>query len=258
MIGIFSNQESGAPITKHSYLPIFEATAFNFFRRIPFIEDFYGKSVIELHNGNLRMNKSSNRYSNIFPGQKVSYWSDSTQTARAEYFHWYKSRNYLTFWAYDDGSSCIPTEYPPTPLYIIDGRDIGLNEIIKKRNSGVNLDSRETDIIDKIAYQNPDCLAYESEQIKGGTNFMFFEKGFKKLSLREVSLRLGDEPGGNHNKIICADGSDYTPYLKGYCGKFLPKAKIKYDDVAANDDEIRKKLQVIIDWAKRGENFVQT
>ncbi len=254
MIDNFPNQELGASIVKHRSLPIYEAIAFDFFRRIPFIDDFYGKSMIELHSGNLRMNKTGNRYSNIFPGQKVSYWSDSPQTAQAEYFRWNDSKNHITFWAYDDGSSSVPTVYPPGPLYIIDGRDMGINQIIKKRNSGIDLNPREISILDEIAYESPDCLAYESEQRSGGINYLFFEQGFKKLSLRQVSLRLGDEPGRNHNKIICADGSDYTPCLKGYCGMFLPKAKIKYKDLEANtyeNDAMKMKLQVILDWAKR-------
>ncbi len=254
MIGNFPNQELGASILKHKTLPIYEATSFDFFRRIPFIDVFYEKSMIELHCGNLRMNKKGNRYSDIFPGQKVSYWSDSPQTAQAEYYRWHHSKNYITFWAYDDGSSYIPTVYPPEPLYIIDGRDIGINKIIRKRNSDLNLDSNEISIIDTIAYKHPDCLAYESEQRKGGINYLFFEKGFKKLSLRQVSLRLGEEPSNNHNKIICADGSDYTPCFKGYCGMFLPKTKIRYKDIGANTDEsdiIRMKMQVALDWAER-------
>lgn len=254
MSGIFPNQNYGAHIAKHQSLPVFEAIEFDFFRCIPFIDSFYGKTMIELHSGNLRMNKTGNRYSNIFPGQKVSYWSDSPQTAQAEYYHWNKSKNHITFWTYDDGSSSIPTIYPPGPLHIIDGRDMGINQIIKKRNEGIVLTPSEQSIIDEIAYEFPDCLAYESEQRKGGINYLFFEQGFKRLSLRQVSLRLGDEPGKNHNKIICADGSDYTPCLKGYCGTFLPKAKVKYTDLEANtaeNDFIRMKLQVIQDWAKR-------
>ena len=120
MIGNFPNQELGASNARHSSLPIYEAIAFDFFRQIPFDESFYEKSMIELHSGNLRMNKTGNRYSNIFPGQKVSYWSDSPQTAQAEYFYWNDSKKYITFWAYDDASSYIPTVYPPGPLYIID------------------------------------------------------------------------------------------------------------------------------------------
>ena len=75
-----------------------------------------------------------------------------------------------------------------------------------------------------------------------------------KHKLLPVSLRLGEEPSNNHNKIICANVSDYKPHLKGYCGMFLPKTKIRYKDIEANTDEsdiIRMKLQVVSDWAKR-------
>lgn len=250
MSKLFPNQEIGKAY-KHESLPIYEAGVFDFFRFLPFDESFYGKSMMELHKGNLRMNKDGNRYSNIFPGQKVSYWSDSPQTARAEFTRWYETKNYIAFWAYDDGSSCIPTVYPPKPLHIIDGRERGFNDILIKRNNGIGLNREEQKTVDLIAYENPDCLVYESMQRKGGVNYMFFEKGFNKLSLRQVSLRLNSEKGKNHNTIICAEGSDYTPYLKGYCGMFLPKAKIKYDDGTANSDEIRAKLQVVVDWAYR-------
>lgn len=247
----FPNQDFGVSIHKHKNLPIFETNSFDFFRCIPFNESFYGKSVMELHNGNLRIKKAGNRYSNIFPGQKLSYWADSPQTARAEVKHWGANNNLITFWAYDDGSSSIPTIYPPEPLYIIDGREIEFNKILIKQNNGEKLNSKEQDIVDSIAYEKPDCLAYESEQRQGGMNYLFFEQGFKKLSLRQVSLRLGSEPSKNYNKVICATGSDYSPYLKGYCAMFMPKAKVEYNDNVANSDDIKLKLDVVLDWAQR-------
>ena len=45
MSGIFPNQDLGAHIIKHRSLPIYEAIAFDFYRRIPFIESFYGKTI---------------------------------------------------------------------------------------------------------------------------------------------------------------------------------------------------------------------
>ncbi len=254
MNSVFTNQEYGAYVSRHNSLPIFRANAFNFFRIIPFSDDLYERTAIELHSGNLRMNKSSNRYSNIFPGKRVSYWSDSLKTAKAEFFHWHSTKNILSFWAYDDGSSSIPTIYPPCPLTIIDGRDKGINKIIKKRNENIELDKNECFLLDDLAYENPDCLAYESEQRRGGINYLFFEQGFKKLSLRQVHLRLGDKPGKNTNTIICADGSDYTPCLKGYLGMFMPKARIKYKDLPLDSkagEDIFMKLQVEMDWEKR-------
>lgn len=66
-----------------------------------------GKTVSELHRGNLRVSRKDNRYSNIFPGQKLSYWADSPQTARAEVKKWEAGNDLLTFWAYDDGSRLV-------------------------------------------------------------------------------------------------------------------------------------------------------
>lgn len=66
--------------------------------------------------------------------------------------------------------------------------------------------------------------------VTGTTNFLFFEKGFKKLALREVSLRMGELKNNNTNSIICAGTSDYMPYLKNYGQCFLPIAKIEMND----------------------------
>lgn len=247
----FPNQDFGASILKHNKLPIFQANSFDFFRCISFNESFYGKSILELHKGNLRIKKAGNRYSNLFPGQRLSYWADSPQTARAEVKHWGANNNLITFWAYDDGSSSVPAVYPPEPLYIIDGREIEFNKILIKQNNEEKLSLKEQHFIDLIAYERPDCLAYESEQRQGGMNYLFFEQGFKKLSLRQVSLRLGSEPSKNYNKVICATGSDYSPYLKGYCAMFMPKAKVVYNDDVANSDDIRLRYDVVLDWVQR-------
>ena len=47
--------------------------------------------------------------------------------------------------------------------------------------------------------QAPDCLVFDSHAKKGGENFIFFEKGFQKLSLRQLRLRFGKRDGGNYN-----------------------------------------------------------
>ena len=109
---LFPNQYWGMDIWKHKELPIIESHDFNFFRCLEFKGTYYGKTVSELHCGNLRVSRKDNRYSNLFPGQKLSYWADSPQTARAEIKKWGSGNNILTFWAYDDGSSFIPTIYP--------------------------------------------------------------------------------------------------------------------------------------------------
>lgn len=128
-------------------------------------------------------------------------------------------------WAYDDGSSFIPTVYPADYLRIIDGIHFGFDRILKKVGNHEKLSEEERDFIHRIALEEPDCLAYTSEARKGGICFLFFEHGFKKLSLREVSLRLGDYPGKNCATIPCAVTSDFTPVLESYGYYFLPIAK---------------------------------
>ena len=128
----FPNQYWGMDIWKHQELPIIESHDFNFFRCLEFNDGYYGKTVSELHSGNLRLSRKDNRYSNLFPGQKLSYWADSPQTARAEIKKWGSGNNILTFWAYDDGSSFIPTIYPAENIRIIDGVHFGFDKILKK------------------------------------------------------------------------------------------------------------------------------
>lgn len=82
MNNLFSNQSYGRTVYKHKELPIYVTDEFNFFRCISFREDFYGKTVSELHIGNLRMGTPENRYSNLFPDECVSYWADSPKTSR--------------------------------------------------------------------------------------------------------------------------------------------------------------------------------
>lgn len=65
----FPNQYWGMDIWKHQELPIIESHDFNFFRCLEFNDGYYGKTVSELHSGNLRLSRKDNRYSNLFPGQ---------------------------------------------------------------------------------------------------------------------------------------------------------------------------------------------
>ena len=78
----FKSQDYGRPIYKHIKLPIYITDEFRFFRCVEFNPDFYGKTASTLFNGNLRI--CSGRYSKLFPNQKLSYWADSPETARAE------------------------------------------------------------------------------------------------------------------------------------------------------------------------------
>ena len=108
------------------------------------------------------MSRADNRYSRLFPGQRLSYWADSPQTARAEVKKWGARNNLLTFWAYDDGSSFIPTVYPANYLRIVDGIHFGFDRILMKVSKQEVLTKVEQEFIDKIALEEPDCLAYKS------------------------------------------------------------------------------------------------
>ena len=181
MSDLFSNQDLGKTIYKHRELPLYVTDEFVFYRCISFRENFYGKTVSELHAGNLRSGTPGNRYSKLFPNERVSYWADSPQTSRAEVKYHNAGNNLLTFWAYDGATSTFPTRADREPLIIIDGRNIGFNKILSKIESDQKLTSGEKNLIVQIASQYPDCLVYESLRRKGGLNFLFFEKGFHKL-----------------------------------------------------------------------------
>lgn len=247
----FPNHTGNISILKHKSLPLVMTGEFDFYRCIQFSDNLYGKTVSELHAGNLRLSRSDNRYSNLFPGQRLSYWADSPETARAEAKRWGANNNLLMFWAYDDGSSFFPTVYPPQELQIIDGTQVEFNKILKKLERHETLSKADREVIDDIAYEEPDCLAYESEARKGGTNYLFFEHGFRKLSIREVRLRLGDAPGENHNRITCADTSDYSPSPAQYGKMFLPIAKIGCDKKYTESDEYHLRMQVVLYNAER-------
>lgn len=234
---LYPNQYFGIKIWKHRDLPLIESHDFNFFRCIAFKDNYYGKTISELHGGNLRLSRKDNRYSILFPGQRLSYWADSPQTARAEVKKWGAKNNLLTFWAYDDGSSFSPTVFPPENLRIIDGIHFGFDKILKKIDDGSLLSTEEQLFIGRILLERPDCLAYKSEARKNGVCYLFFEQGFKKLSLREASLRLGDERGKNHISVPCAVNSDFVPVLENYGFFFAPIAKRKFDNSYITSDE---------------------
>ena len=68
----------------------------------------------------------------------------------------------------------------------------------------------------EIMTEQPDAIVYNSV-IDGGENFIFFESGFDKLSLREVDLYLGDQ---KRVDVVCAFGSDYSPSCEAYGHSF--------------------------------------
>lgn len=241
---LFPNQYYGIEILKHVELPVLQSHDFNFYRCVEFNEQLYGKTVSELHSGNLRISRKDNRYSNLFPGQKLSYWADSPLTSRREVKKWGASSDLLTFWAYDDASSFMPTVYPREDLKIVDGIHFGFDRILKKLDQKIELSNDEKNFIEQIALESPDCLAYRSEAREKGICFLFFEHGFRKLSLREVRLNLGTTPGKAHASIHCATTSDFTPSLESYGYCFLPKARISYKKEYQNSEEYLMRKQV--------------
>lgn len=238
------NHTGNLSILTHRSLPLIRTGEFDFFRCVEFNESMYDKTISELHAGNLRLSRTDNRYSNLFPGQRLSYWADSPETAKAEIKHWGAKNNIITFWAYDDGSSTFPTVYPRKELEIIDGTQVCFNSILKKLEKNERLTAAEQDLIDRIAEEEPDCLLYESEACKGSKNFLFFEHGFKKLSLKRVSLKLNDLKGRNGNLVECATACDYSPILESYGKTFLPIAKLGKNDSYLNSDEYILRKQV--------------
>lgn len=231
----FISQDYGRPTYKHKDLPVYITDQFDFFRCVEFKNEFYGKTARYLFNGNLR--ECTGRYAKLFPNQKLSYWANSAATARAEIKKHGAGNNILTFWAYDDGTSTFPILPDQSPLIIIDGRKCGVQELLDKADNDIPLAETEKKYMESLLAVNPDCLAFDSHAKEGGENFIFFEKGFKKLALRELKLRFGRSEGGTHNFITCAGTCDYTPYIKSYGECFIPKAKIKMDEAYLTSEE---------------------
>lgn len=240
----FISQSYGRPIYKHEQLSVYITDEFNFFRCVEFKADFYGKTASTLFNGNLRICSETNRYAKLFPNQKLSYWADSPDTARAEIKKHGAGSNILTFWAYDDGASTFPILQNEELLTIIDGRKTGVQELIDKADKKIELSNSEQNHINDLMAQEPDCLAYDSHAKNGGENFIFFEKGFKKLALRQLQLRFSKNNGGNVNRIVCADTSDYIPFIESYGMCFQPKVRVKMDKSYLLSDEYLQRKEV--------------
>lgn len=233
----FKAQNYGIPTYKHESLPVYQTKEFSFYRCVQFNEGLYYKTASELHNGNLRI--CSGRYSKLFPNQKLSYWADSPATARAEVKKHGATNNLLTFWAYDDTSSFIPTVLDREQLIIIDGRKAGIQSIIDKVDNELEVTDEEKNTINEIMSLEPDCLVFDSHAYKGGENFIFFEKGFGKLSLREIQLRLGDRKSPHSKSICCAGTSDYVPYLESYGEYFAPVLKVLMNEEYLQSEEYK-------------------
>ena len=80
----------------------------------------------------------------------------------------------------------------------------------------MELSESELEIMDRIRSESPDCLVYDSHVRPNNRNYMFFERGFRKLSLRRVSLTIRENGRVNRNKVVCATSSDYYPFIKEY------------------------------------------
>lgn len=227
-------------------MPLYKAKEFTFFRCLEWKDEFYGNTFSELFNGNLRLNSNSdsNRYSKIFlPGTKISYWANSYKTARAEIKKWGASSNIMTFEAYDDVSSFRPMFNIKDPLIIVDGRKCGLQSVIDKLDNYEDISKEETDLMHNVFLYKPDCLVYDSHAYKGGENFIFFERGFNKLALKRINLRLSKDNGGNHNGYEFAQGSDYlsSPEAYGLCFEKKTRLVMNYDYLNTEEYKTRKR-----------------
>ncbi len=98
--------------------------------------------------------------------------------------------------------------------------------MIDKIDNGISLTLSEENMMKCILEQKPDCLVYDSRAYKGGENYIFLEKGFKKLAVRQLRLRLGNRSAKNSQTIVCADTSDYMPLVKNYGCCLEPIARV--------------------------------
>lgn len=240
---LFSNHSFISTVFKHKSLPIYKTLEFDFYRCVSVESWVYGKTISELHAGNLRVNNTVGRYSKLFPNEKISYWADSKATALSEIKKHGGNKNYLTFKSYDDVSSTFPILGNKEELIIVDGRELDFHKILLKTENNEKLTADETEIVKLIKKEKPDCLVYKSLASKEGSNFLFFEKGFKKLSLRDVNLYFGEKKSKNKQMVPCAISSDYFPILESYGKYFESIAKIKTDYSYENSEEY--KLRVI-------------
>lgn len=117
-------------------------------------------------------------------------------------------------------------------------------KILEKVEKHEPLTNEEERFLERVALEQPDCLAYKSQARAGGVCFLFFEGGFKKLALREVRLRMGERREKNTAKVVCSITSDFMPVLKSYGYYFSPIAKIKYDESYERSDEYKLRKEV--------------
>ena len=235
----FESQSFNIPYSKNKDFQIIQTSEFDFYRCLEFSEDFYGKTISELHAGNLRDICPDNRYASVFSGHKISYWSGDKKTAILETKKHGHCKNRITFHAYDDPSSTFPTTRYDF-LRIIDGREHEIEHALQKIEKDGSLADKEQSLIDSMMQTNPDAVVYRSV-INGKENFIFFENGFKKISLRSVELYLGEYKSRNRNLVACAVTSDYSPVCEAYGCSFEPKARVKMNEEYLDSQEYKER-----------------
>ena len=240
MVGAFQAQGYFGRTQYLPEIPVACSREFDFYRCVEFSHSMYGKTVSELHAGNLRL-PSGGRYSSVFGNQRLSYWSSSAETAKAEIRKHGASSDVILFKAYDDATSTWPTLMDQEPLVLVDARDFEIQAIIDKVDNAAPLNKTELELLRMIKAQDPDCLVYKSHARAGGENYLFYEKGFNKLALREVRLSLNG--GRNRNSVACAVSSDYLPVLEAYGCYFSPIARIGKDLTYPESSEYRMRKQ---------------
>ena len=253
------NHYSTYEVLKHKELPLYITAEFDFYRYVKFDNNFYGKTISELHSGNLREIDKSNRYADIFKSKKISYWSDSPITSSMEMGKHGRGKDFIVFMAYDDATSTFPTlSKNRSAMTIVDGRDFGFHKILEKCDNKQKLTKEEKDLIREIEKYDPDCLAYKSTARKNGVNFLFFEKGFKKLSLKSVKLILGSRRAKNSKKILCAYSSDYNPQPEQYGRYFNKLAKEGFDCKYLSSKEYKERKKTKLYWIEQREVEIKT
>ena len=248
----FTSQAYDVPTLYHKELPLIRTREFDFYRCVNFNDKMYGLTVSELHAGNLRLPAENSRYSKLFPNQRLSYWSGSPKTAIQESIKHGGKKNRLIFWAYDDVSSSFPTT-KHDDLLIVDGRKNGIGQIISDFEDTQTISTDAALLIQKVMAYKPDAIAYNSV-ITGSENFIFFESGFEKLSLREVRLYLGERHSKNNATIVCAVTSDYSPICESYGYSFEPIARIKEHKEYLSSVEYQRRKACFEDDFKRRMN----
>ena len=122
-------------------------------------------------------------------------------------------------------------------MHIVNGMELGFSKILYKSENSIELSESELEIMDRIRSESPDGLVYSSHVDPNHRNYLFFESGFRKLSLKQVSLTIRKDGRVNRNRVTCATSSDYTPSIEAYGHYFEPIAKLKFDERYLESEE---------------------